>query len=464
LEILVSDLRSTGVPKYSANTSRDSKAVRGHRCSQIVYHTDDPGDPMFVSDSNGSNARRIYVEKPGGHCHHPIWSRDGRFIYFVKGMPDYELDIWRIPAASSTSVAERITRHNARVGYPAWLDDRTLIYSATAEDGSGQWLYTLDVERRIPHRVSSGIREQYHSVAVSETLPRRILCTVATPSASLWKIPVSGRTEPETSAGRLAVQNARALGPRFVRDDLLFLSSRDGVDGIWIWDGSHARELWKGSDGGVLAPPSVSPDGNRICFSWRKHGRAYLSVMSTNGTDRRMLAQSLEVRSSPSWSPDGKMIAVAATENEGTRVYAVPVDGGSPVRLLDSPSYDPMWSPDGRYIVYSEPLQGPQLVLKAVTLQRAPVTLPSMIVTYTTATSYRFMPGENALIYMKDLAFRSRNFYRMDLDLASGREQQLTDLKPGYVINSFDISPDGQYIVFDRLRDHADIVLFELRR
>lgn len=141
---------------------------------RIVYHTDDPGDPMYVSEPSGSNARRIYVEKPGVHCHHPIWSRDGRFIYFVKGIPNDELDIWRVAVAVPAAVAERITRHNARVGYPAWLDDRTMIYSATAEDGSGQWLYGIDIERRIPHRVSSGILEQYHSVSVSETLPRSV--------------------------------------------------------------------------------------------------------------------------------------------------------------------------------------------------------------------------------------------------------------------------------------------------
>jgi TolB protein len=243
---------------------------------------------------------------------------------------------------------------------------------------------------------------------------------------------------------------------------LLFLSSRDAVDGIWKWDGSSARELWKGSDGGVLAPPSESPDGNLICFSWRKQGRAHLSVMNSNGTDPRILGGTLEVRSSPSWSPDGRTIAFAATENEGTRIYTVSVHGGSPIRLVDGPSYNPVWSPDGRYIVYSEPLRGSQLALRAITLDKAPVKLPSMIVPYINATTHRFAPGENALIFLKDADFRSRNFYRMDL--ASGRERQLTDLKPGYVINSFDISPDGRYIVFDRLRDNADVVLFELRR
>ena len=66
-----------------------------------------------------------------------------------------------------------------------------LIYSATAEDGSGQWLYAIDVEHRIPHRVSSGIAEQYLSVAVSEAEPRRVVTTIATPTASLWTVPIS---------------------------------------------------------------------------------------------------------------------------------------------------------------------------------------------------------------------------------------------------------------------------------
>ena len=56
-----------------------------------------------------------------------------------------EMDIWRIPVSATPPVTpERITTHNARVAYLGWLDDRTLIYSGTADDGSGQWLYALD--------------------------------------------------------------------------------------------------------------------------------------------------------------------------------------------------------------------------------------------------------------------------------------------------------------------------------
>ena len=172
----------------------------------LAYHTNDDGDPIFIADRNGSNPRRIFVAPPGVHCHYLTWSPDGRFIYFVRGLPPTEeMDIWRIPVSPSDTAAtpERITSHNARVEYPAWLDARTLIYSATAEDGSGQWLYAIDVEHRIPHRVSSGIAEQYLSVACQRARPRRVVTTIATPTASLWTVPVSDRVQTDAAATRV---------------------------------------------------------------------------------------------------------------------------------------------------------------------------------------------------------------------------------------------------------------------
>jgi len=50
------------------------------------------------------------------------------------------------------------------LAYPAFLDERTLIYTVTADDGSGSGLYTIDVERRLPHRASFGA-EEYISVS-----------------------------------------------------------------------------------------------------------------------------------------------------------------------------------------------------------------------------------------------------------------------------------------------------------
>ena len=43
-------------------------------------------------------------------------------------------------------------------------------------------------------------------------------------------------------------------------------------------------------------------------------------------------------------------------------------------------------------------------------------------------------------------------------------ERQLTDLKPGTLIQSFDVFLDGQQIIFDRQKENADVVLIDLPR
>ncbi len=46
--------------------------------------------------------------------------------------------------------------------------------------------------------------------------------------------------------------------------------------------------------------------------------------------------------------------------------------------------------------------------------------------------------------------------------LASGRLRRLTNLRPEFRMRSFDVSPDGKTILFDRYRENSDIVLIDL--
>jgi hypothetical protein len=48
------------------------------------------------------------------------------------------------------------------------------------------------------------------------------------------------------------------------------------------------------------------------------------------------------------------------------------------------------------------------------------------------------------------------------LDLASMRTRRLTQLSDRSAMRTFDITPDGQSIVFDRTRENSDIVLIDL--
>jgi hypothetical protein len=40
----------------------------------------------------------------------------------------------------------------------------------------------------------------------------------------------------------------------------------------------------------------------------------------------------------------------------------------------------------------------------------------------------------------------------------------LTRLRPGESLRRFDVSPDGQQLVFERVRENSDVVLIELGR
>src|SRR5262245_58585004 len=77
---------------------------------------------------------------------------------------------------------------------------------------------------------------------------------------------------------------------------LLYLSSRELADGLWKKQGEDAIELWKGTDGAILAPPAVSRDGQQIAIATLTDGRAGLHVMTADGANRRRLAPSLNVR------------------------------------------------------------------------------------------------------------------------------------------------------------------------
>src|SRR5262245_6686453 len=177
IPIVGGDLRPGPAGIAELDWSRDGK--------RVVSHPAAPGDPLFVASAEEiSRGRQIYVAPAGIHCHFPLWSPDGRTIYFVQGFVPDEMDLWQIGATGGE--ARRLTWHNSRISFPTLLDERTLLYLATSADGTGPWMYALDLEDRKTHRVKSA-SNPYTSLAAT-TDGRRLVVTEARPTASLWSV------------------------------------------------------------------------------------------------------------------------------------------------------------------------------------------------------------------------------------------------------------------------------------
>ena len=152
--------------------------------ARLVYHTWQPGDPVFVADHNGANPRPIVQNEPGLHNHYPAWSKDGRWIYLVRGRPaTREMDLWRI--SPDGGEPEQLTHLNTDVAYPTPINERTILFVAHNEDGAGPWLWTFDMVTRTSRRVSSGL-EQYAALAATAD-GERLAANVVNPTGQLME-------------------------------------------------------------------------------------------------------------------------------------------------------------------------------------------------------------------------------------------------------------------------------------
>ncbi|MBN8551190.1 MAG: PD40 domain-containing protein, partial [Deltaproteobacteria bacterium] len=119
-------------------------------------------------------------------------------------------------------------------------------------------------------------------------------------------------------------------------------------------DGSIYRRITS-STINIDTSPNWSPDNSKIVFVSNRAGGPQIYVMNADGSDaRRISFVSSNYCTSPAWSPKGDKIAFVCRADSGFQLFVSNADGSGPMQLTSmGDNEDPDWSPDGRYLVFA---------------------------------------------------------------------------------------------------------------
>ena len=181
-------------------------------------------------------------------------------------------------------------------------------------------------------------------------------------------------------------------------------------------------------------------------------------VIESDGTNARIVSDSLDVQGAPAWAPDGQSITSAAVRGGVPHLFRIPVDGHSPALLVQEYSVDPAWAPDGRFVLFSGRDIGTTYSVKAATADGAAYPVSALTLTRG-ARHLAFQPGGQTVAVLRG-DIQHKNVWLIDLE--KGAERQLTNFGPNFRIQDFDISADGHEVVLERIEERSDVALMDL--
>ncbi|MER7078674.1 WD40-like Beta Propeller Repeat [Saccharopolyspora kobensis] len=175
---------------------------------------------------------------------------------------------------------------------------------------------------------------------------------------ALWLLRLGGAAEKIVDDGYFNADPSWAPDGRSV----VYSSDRSGVANLWRHTiGEGCEPLTDLPDGAFV--PSVDPSGDRIAF---QDEAGTTSVLDLTTSEIRELVPAADYPGKPSWSPDGRYLAMTVTRPASERdaaghndIMVVDVESGNstvqsiaPHRSIATRNGDgPLWSPDGKSLI-----------------------------------------------------------------------------------------------------------------
>ena len=215
------------------------------------------------------------------------------------------------------------------------------------------------------------------------------------------------------------------------------------------------------------ADPSWSPDGRRIALSTsrgRNAGDIYIDdiyLMNRNGSGMRRITDSEYSSHGPAWSPDGSKIAYFSRSGGQRSIYVMNADGSNPTRVTGARSGDgePSWSPDGTQIAFAT---GRTYDLRAIYVINLDGSGERLVHTSGGSESPAWSPDGERIAFASDVwedGVQNREIFVVNVDgtgLTRLTNRPNRDSDPAW-------SPDGRRIVFTSdLVGNSEIYVMEV--
>lgn len=203
--------------------------------------------------------------------------------------------------------------------------------------------------------------------------------------------------------------------------------------------------------------PALSPDGQRIAFTWRVQGRKNwdVYVQTIGERDLFRITDGLKEESYAAWSRDGKWIAYIRQGSNGAAVYKRPAKGGAKVLLADCPTSARYldWSSNGRFLTFSadDPASNgpPKIWIYNIANHKARVISQPPIDSLGDEEP-RFSPDGHWIAFRRIQADGLHEL--LLIPAGGGRERKVTQGDWG-AIRGFDWSHDGDALICSANRD-----------
>lgn len=437
---------------------------------QIVFTTDDTWNPtsrkinpseLWVVNVETSEKHRLPTP---GDAVQPNWSPHGDRIAFWSQNAGGSSNIFTMPAEGGQP--ELVTNDVSANWNPVWSPDGRYVYFASDRGGAmNLWRVRIDESSGnvlgSPEPLTAPASHIQH---LSFSRDGRHLAYVHDSTIqNVEEIPFD--PEKEVVVGK----------PRWVTQGIMNVVSPDlTADGQWMAYGTigekHEDLFVVGMDGrgfrqltnnGKNRAPRWSPDGKRIAFQSDRSGNFEIWIMNADGSQLRQLTSTSSGAIGAIWSPDGTRLAYTARGGGGTFVGEIGERADRLTNVISVPGSSEVdfkansWSPDGRK------LAGFSYRRRSNTSVKDPA---HMLCTYSFDTQ-KFEQWEIAgvrPVWLSD----SRRLMLLDgdtvyiLDTKSKRVNKLLDTGP---LDHLALSHDNRKILLTIANYEADIWLMTLQ-